>query len=521
MEKGHSWSGPPPVPGTESGRTPLRMSGGLGCAALIAVAAVVAVLVLPVWVWYWWRIEPGADEIAVLIRKTGEDLPSGDILAVQPDQKGIQLDVLTPGGRYWKNPYTWGWELVPVTDIPAGKLGVQTQLFGKDLPPGQIIATKNSKGILSDVLGPGKHFINPFAYQVQVVDAINIRPGCVGVVTRLVGKDPLTDGIPQEQRNTFIVATGLKGVQAEVLDPGTHYLNPFLVNVIEVNLQSQRFELSGEDAINFLTMDGFTVHVEGTLEFALIREQAALLLHQVGDMDDIIKKVILPRARGFSRIEGSKNPALNYIVGEMRQQFQDNLEKHLRETCKASGVAIKSVLIRNITVPEQIASIIREREVAKQTAKMYDQQIEQAKSKAELTRQEMLAQQSEEKVKADTLALQATILAQQEQTVKLTAAAQGLAVAKLENEAAVAQAAAVIAEAGGEQAVVQYNNEAEAAVFRSQATAFGSGLNYAKYLFYQKVGPRIETILTTDKGDGLGALFLPYMPAAQQKEVAK
>jgi len=125
-------------------------------------------------------------------------------------------------------------------------------------------------------------------------------------------------------------------------------------------------------------------------------------------MDDIIKKVILPRARGFSRIEGSKNPALNYIVGEMRQQFQDNLEKHLRETCKASGVAIKSVLIRNITVPEQIASIIREREVAKQTAKMYDQQIEQAKSKAELTRQEKLAKQSEEKVKADTLALQAT-----------------------------------------------------------------------------------------------------------------
>ena len=520
MTTEHTWGGPPPVPG--KGTTPSRMSGGLGCAALVGLVAIVAVLVLPVWVWYWWRIEPGADEIVVLVRKTGENLPSGEILAVQPDQKGIQLDVLTPGGRYWKNPYTWGWELVPVTDIPAGKLGVQTRLFGKDLPPGQIMAAKDSKGILQEVLGPGKHFVNPFAYQVQIVDAINIRPGCVGVVTRLVGKDPLNDSLPADQRNTFISGTGLKGVQAEVLDPGTHYLNPYLVNVIEVNLQSQRFELSGEDAINFLTLDGFTVHVEGTLEFALIREQAALLLHQVGDMDDIIKKVILPRARGFSRIEGSKNPALNYIVGEMRQQFQDNLEKHLRETCKASGVAIKSALIRNITVPEQIAKIIREREVAKQTAKMYDQQNEQAKSKAELTRQEMLAQQSEEKVKADTLALQATILAKQEQTVKLTAAAQGLAVAKLENDAAVAQAAAVIAEAGGDQAVVQYNNEAEAAVFRSQATAFGGGLNYAKYLFYQKVGPRIETILTTDKGDGLGALFLPLLPGpVQQKEVAK
>lgn len=519
MEHEHGWNGPPPIPARPASGLP-RMGHGIGIATLLAVVALLLVLVLPMWTWFFCRIEPGADELAVLIRKTGDNLPSGEILALQPGQKGIQLEALT-AGRYFKNPYTWDWEIVQVTDIPAGKLGVQTRLFGKDLPPGQILAEKDTKGILPDVLSPGKYFINPYAYHVQVVDAINIRPGCVGVVTRLVGKDPLTDGITAEQRNTFIVGASLKGVQAEVLDPGTHYLNPYLVNVNEVNLQSQRFEMSGEDAINFLTMDGFAVNVEGTLEFALIRDHAALLLHQVGDMDDILKKIILPRARGFSRIEGSKNPALNYIVGEMRQEFQNNLETHLRETCKASGVDIRSVLIRNITVPDQIASIIREREVAKQTAKMYDQQIEQAKSKAELTRQEMLAQQSEEKVKADTLQLQATILAKQEQQVRLTAAQQELAVAKLENDAAAAQAAAILAQAEGEQTVIKLNNEAESKVLQNQAQAFGGGLNYARYLFYQKVGPRIETILSTDKGEGLGALFLPYLPAAAQKEVAK
>jgi regulator of protease activity HflC (stomatin/prohibitin superfamily) len=263
------------------------------------------------------------------------------------------------------------------------------------------------------------------------------------------------------------------------------------------------------------------VHVEGTLEFAVMRDAAALLTHQVGDMDDILKKIILPRARGFSRIEGSKNPALNYIVGEMRQAFQNNLEAHLRETCRASGVAIRSVLIRNITVPDQIASIIRERELAKQTAKMYDQQIEQAKSKAELTKQEMLAQQNQERVRAETLQLQATILAHQEQQVRLTAAQQGLSVARLENDAADAQAAAVLAEAGGEQAVIRLNNEAEAKVFAGQAQAFGNGLNYARYLFYQKVGPRIETILANDQADGLGGLFLPYLPTATHKEAGK
>ena len=85
-------------------------------------------------------------------------------------------------------------------------------------------------------------------------------------------------------------------------------------------------------------------------------------------MEDILKKVILPRARGFSRIEGSKNPAKNYIMGDTRQQFQDNLEAHLRKQCALWGVDIKSVLIRNITPPDEIASIIRDREVAVQTA---------------------------------------------------------------------------------------------------------------------------------------------------------
>ena len=125
------------------------------------------------------------------------------------------------------------------------------------------------------------------------------------------------------------VGEDLKGVVARTLDPGVYYLNPYIYNVVEVTLQSQRFVLGGEDAINFLTLDGFNVDIEGTIEFGIERDRAALLTHQVGDMDDVLKKLILPQARGFSRIEGSKHPAVNFIVGETRQKFQDNLEQHL------------------------------------------------------------------------------------------------------------------------------------------------------------------------------------------------
>ncbi len=34
-----------------------------------------------------------------------------------------------------------------------------------------------------------------------------------------------------------------------------------------------RVELGGEDAITFLTSDGFTITVEGTIEYALMRDR--------------------------------------------------------------------------------------------------------------------------------------------------------------------------------------------------------------------------------------------------------
>lgn len=506
----------PPIPPQQKVHLPQRPTPGGSTGIVIIGLIIFAIFILPLWIWFFWRIEVGPGEVAVLIHKTGEDLPSGQILAADETQKGIQLEVLAEG-RYFYNPYSWAWRKAPILDIPAGKLGVMTRLYGDDLPTGEILATDKSKGIVREVLRPGKYRINPYAYNVQLFDAINIRPGHVGVMTSLVGRDILNDKLPADDCNTFLVKEGLKGVLQGVLDPGTYYMNPYVYNVVEVNLQSQRFEMSGDDAISFLTLDGFTVSIEGTIEYSLMRDRASLLTHQIGDMEDILMKIILPPARGFSRIEGSKNPAKNYIMGDTRQQFQDNLEKHLKDKCAVWGVQIKSVLIRNISPPDQIAGIIRDREVAVQNARKYEQQIQQAKSKAELTRQEMLAVQNREKVEAETEKIRAVIEAEQEQSVAVTAARQNLEVAKLENEAAVAQAEAILLRAEADQQVIRMRNEAEADVLKQRSMAFGNGLSFAQYIFYKKVGPQIKSILSGDQAGGLSDVFLPLLPS--QKEV--
>ena len=513
MSTTHDGGSPPPLIPFPTRRSPGALPPIFGILPVLILGAAIC---FGIFYWTVCRIEPGSDEIAILIHKTGKDLAPSQIIATEPDQKGIQLEVL-PEGRYFRNPYSWEWKIEKITDIPAGKLGVLTRLYGKDLPEGRIIATEGSKGILADVLRPGKYRINPYAYQVEFFDATSIRPGHGGVVTLLVGEDLFSKEIPAEMRNNYVAAPGYKGVQPKVLEPGTYYdKNPYMYSVAEVNLQSQRFEMSGEDAINFLTVDGFTVHVEGTIEYALIPSKVSQLTQQVGDMDDIIKKIIMPLARGFSRIEGSKNPAKNYITGETRQQFQNNLDAHLKAKCLESGVAIRSVLIRNITPPDQIASVIRDREVAVQNARKIEQQIAQAKSQAELTRQEALAQQNKEKVEADTAAIRAVISAKQNQEVKLIAAHQDLEVAKLETAAAAAQADAILLKAEAERKVIALGNEAAANVITTQIQAFSNGLNFARHEFYQKLGPQISTILSGDDDTSLGGLFRPFLIPAKE-----
>ena len=466
---------------------------------LVWIIALLAVLAC--WVWWGWRIEPENGQIAVLMKKTGTNLPADVILAPGPEYKGIQKDVL-PEGRYFRNPWTWEWHYFRAMDIPAGKFGVLVRKFGKDLVAGEIIAKDDGcKGIVPGVLGTGRHRINPYAYDVKLYDDITIKPGHVGVVTRLIGSD-IFDGTAADG---FLVKDGMKGVTAEILKEGTHRLNPFIYSVTIVNVQSQRFELSGADAISFLTLDGFTVQAEGTLEFNLELDKVALLSHEVGDMDDILQKIILPSARGFSRIEGSKKRATEFIVGESRQAFQNSLEQYLKGICKPWGISLNSVLIRDIFAPQEVAKIIRERELAVQEAKKIDQQIVQAKSLAELGRQKALAGRNTVVVAAQTEQIQRKIAAEQAQQEATIAAQARLAVATTGLKTAEAEASALLAKAEADRKVVEARTTAEADVLKQEIAVYADERDYIRARIYEKTAPNIKEIVTADdSGEILG-----------------
>ena len=68
----------------------------------------------------------------------------------------------------------------------------------------------------------------------------------------------------------------------------------------------------------------------------------------------------------------------------------------------------------------------------------------------------------------------------------------------------------------GRRDAIRKRNEAEAAVLTEQVNAFGEGMALARYSFYQRAAPRIQSILSGDEEEGLGTIFGSYLPRGKE-----
>ncbi len=193
----------------------------------IFTLAAMAALAWLFWQWGFCRFYVAPGYMAVVTAKTGQPLEPGQILA-RSGQKGVREDVLGEG-RHFLNPVLFDVEIVPIVTIPVGKIGIVTAKIGAELPEGEFLADAGQKGIWRHVLGPGKYRLNPYGYMIDVTDAVSIPVGYVGVLTSLSGKQPAAGAFAR---------AGEKGVRADVLQPGLYYVNAreYKVDVLEVGV---------------------------------------------------------------------------------------------------------------------------------------------------------------------------------------------------------------------------------------------------------------------------------------------
>ncbi len=494
-----------------------------GVALVLAIVLCAMAFSLTWFVYTSFRIDVGSGEIAILTRKTGKDLRNGEEIAPTPEHKGIQREVLTEG-RYFRNPYTWSWEVVKQVEVASGEMGVKVSLTGDDLGYGEFLAhvdekgEATTKGIVPGVLNPGRYPIHPYLYTVEIHKPITIPAGFKGVVTNLAA--PLA-----KDSNKLLVEKNERGVQATALEPGTHYVNPYVTRIDLVDCRSQRFNLGQEDDMGFPSKDGFWVSLDGVIEFRVNPEKASevyVLFNRSEngpEIDqEIVQTVIMPNARSFCRLQGSNSSGREFIQGTTRTAFQEAFEKSMREACQPLGIEIIQALITTIRPPEQIAEPVRKREIAKQQELQFKQQTLQQESEQKLAIEKAMVEQKQALVKADQDIVKVTTQAKEDQQVALTKANQELAVAQLKLDASLDEAKAIEARGKAAADVVRFDNEAEAAGWKKAVEAFGGdGQSYAQYVLFQKLSASYQRIMVNTADSPIMKIFESFARPAEGK----
>lgn len=182
-------------------------------------------------------------------------------------------------------------------------------------------------------------------------------------------------------------------VEDDVLNSGLNFVNP-LVNVTTMDIKTQNYTMSGvhdegekggDDAIRVLTADGLEVVIDLTALYRVIGSDAPRLVKETGF--DYKDKIVRPLTRTKIRDNAVYYTAID-LYSTKRDQFQTRIFKSIEEDFKKRGLVLEQLLIRNITLPNNVKTSIEEKIKAEQDAQKMEFVLQKEKQEAERKRVE-------------------------------------------------------------------------------------------------------------------------------------
>lgn len=491
---------------------------------LIAIAVVVVGYVVAyegIWKWMVEAVDVPPDKMLVLVAKTGKAMPTGRIIADE-GEKGVRL--ITYGtGRHFFNPFLYERQLHPQVVVGAGELGVVINKYGKELPPGEFLAGKDERGIQREVLLPGTYKLNPYAFEVKIVKMVEIEPGHVGVIAARSGKSAKGQ----------LAEEGERGVQKRVLEPGLYAINPeaYSVESIEIgfnqitmahagklpetlttgqgadktrNVQSRQRPQTERSvapvkpvlgAVKFPSSDGFEITIDVTLLWQLLPQDAPEVFARYGNIHKIEENILIPQINSTARIKGSTFGAVDFIVGDKREEFQSAFQETIEKTLKEKRLQVDLALVQDTLVPDNISGPIQDSRIAAEWNITNVEKTKTEAKKAQLDETVGLIRQVEQVVEYETQRLEGNTAAEREKAVNQIAAEGRLQVAELARQTASIRADTKRKLGGAEAKVVEMKGKAEGEGFAQQVAAAGGAGDYNAVQFAKQLPERVKLSL--------------------------
>lgn len=380
----------------------------------------------------------------------------GTAFLSQGGQKGPQLDILLPG-KYRINTRMFRVTEHAAIVINSGSVGLVTANDGESLPPNELIAnsvpghdsyqnasaflqSSGQRGPQLDVLPPGKYYVNPYMFTVDLDSAAIVNQGEVAVIISNVGKKPEQSaavGDPNlagDKIESYVVEKGYRGIQLDVVGPGTYYINkrayiPIIVKTTNTTIDwDDESSVGSFNPLNVTSKDGFIIKVGVKVVIRVQPEQAPYMVARIGSIDNLVKNVIHPLIDSSFRNQASSTEAMKFLQDRHEQQ-EKALERAQTELEKYH-VEVLSVLICQIQIPEALMETQTNKVIAAQQQDMYAQQREAEVKRIDMERTRAQANKQGEIVTAEI----GVKVAEQEKIKTITIAEGNSSRVKLEGQ---------------------------------------------------------------------------------------
>lgn len=183
------------------------------------------------------------------------------------------------------------------------------------------------------------------------------------------------------------VVTLFGKVQDEPMRSGLQVKNPF-ANVKKMDVRTQEYTMSGtssegllagDDSIKALAADGASVWLDVTAFYHLKPEEAPEVYEELGL--DYNARIIRPEIRSAIREEVSQYN-VNQVYSKKRDELQIKIIENLTVSLEKRGIEVEDVLLRNVTLSQQLFESIELKLTAQQKAEQKEFEIQEERKEA-------------------------------------------------------------------------------------------------------------------------------------------
>lgn len=265
------------------------------------------------------------------------------------------------------------------------------------------------KGLQEQVMLAGSYFLNPWFAKLEMVKMTEIPIGHVGVVISYVGPEGV-DLSGVEFKHGNIVSKGQKGVWAEPLGPGKYPVNPFIMKVELVpttnlvlnwaNARSESHQLDKHlSTITVRSKDGFPFNLDVSQIIHIPTTEAPKVIARFGNMNNLVSQVLEPTIGNYFRNSAQDSDVIAFLG--TRKERQQSAKEHIGHVLDQYNVYGVDTLIGDIVPPESLMKTLTDRKIAEEQKITYETEKQAQETRQSLEKETAIADIQKEIVKAD------------------------------------------------------------------------------------------------------------------------